>query len=197
MHAELSIDCGLDDKYSGYTEPNTGITYVSDSSYVDAGENHAVAAAGDPAGGRLLPVQSLRSFPSGQWNCYALPTTDAGATYLVRAQFAYGNYDGKNSSSVEFELHLGTVLWDTVSVRLFDDGASGVTTTKEAVFVAWASWAPLCLVNTGGGTPFVSVIELRKLGDGLYPPVSTNQSMSMYTRLKMGTDVPLNRYVAA
>jgi hypothetical protein len=34
MHAELSIDCGLDDKYSGYTEPNTGITYVSDSSYV-------------------------------------------------------------------------------------------------------------------------------------------------------------------
>jgi hypothetical protein len=52
-------------------------------------------------------------------------------------------------------------------------------------------------VNTGGGTPFVSVVELRKLGDGLYPPVSTNQSMSMYTRLKMGTDVPLNRYVAA
>jgi hypothetical protein len=66
------------------------------------------------------------------------------------------------------------------------------------VFRAWASWAPVCLENTGRGTPYVSVVELRKLGDGLYPPVvSGNQSMSMYVRLKMGTHVPLSRYVAA
>jgi hypothetical protein len=107
IHAELSIDCGLTDSYSPYTDPDTGIYYVSDAEYDDAGENHAVAAAGDPAGRRLPPLQSLRSFPSGKWNCYALPT-EARATYLVRAQFAYGNYDGKNSSAVEFALHLGS-----------------------------------------------------------------------------------------
>ena len=45
MHASsgfLSIDCGLDDKYSGYRDEYTGIFYVSDDQYVDSGENHVV-----------------------------------------------------------------------------------------------------------------------------------------------------------
>jgi hypothetical protein len=56
--AELSIDCGLPDSYSPYTDPDTGIYYVSDAKYDDAGENHAVAAAGDPTG-RRAPAPSL------------------------------------------------------------------------------------------------------------------------------------------
>jgi hypothetical protein len=36
----LSIDCGHDANYSGYTDRETGIFYVSDGSYVDVGENH-------------------------------------------------------------------------------------------------------------------------------------------------------------
>ena len=191
LYAELSIDCGLDDKYSDYMDPNTNLRYVSDGTFVDAGENHVVAAAdADQAkNGRVDAIYSLRSFPSGKWNCYALPTATA-ATYLVRMQFLYGNYDNLSSSSVQFEIHLGSVQWDTVTVGLADTNA----TTKEAVFVAWAGWAPVCLVNTGRGTPFVSVVELRKLGDGLYPPVSGNQSMSMYDRRMMGTDAPVTRY---
>nr|CAB3456876.1 unnamed protein product [Digitaria exilis] len=37
----LSIDCGLDDQYSGYEDPSGGggIVYVSDGHYTDAGEN--------------------------------------------------------------------------------------------------------------------------------------------------------------
>jgi len=174
LYAELSIDCGLDDKYSDYMDPNTNLRYVPDGTFVDAGENHVVAAAAaDQAkNGRVDAIYSLRSFPSGKWNCYALPTATA-ATYLVRMQFLYGNYDNLSSSSVQFEIHLGSVPWDTVTVGLADTNA----TTKEAVFVAWAGWAPVCLVNTGRGTPFVSVVELRKLGDGLYPPVSGNHSL--------------------
>ncbi|KAG2634641.1 hypothetical protein PVAP13_2NG173515 [Panicum virgatum] len=107
---------------------------------------------------------------------------------MVRAQFAYGNYDGKSSSSVQFELHLGSNLWDIITVTTDES-----IVTKEAVFVAWAGWAPVCLVNTGGGTPFVSVVELRRLG-GLYPPVSSNRWMSMYARRKMGTDISLARH---
>ncbi|OEL17590.1 putative LRR receptor-like serine/threonine-protein kinase [Dichanthelium oligosanthes] len=175
---ELSIDCGLLDSDSTYKDPDTGIIYVSDSGFVDAGENRVVAAAANQAG-RVSPMQSLRSFPSGKWNCYALRPTQANTTYLVRAQFAYGNYDGLNSSSLQFELHLGSDLWDTINVRSDESNI-----TKEAVFVAWASWAPVCLVNSHGDTPFVSVMELRELGNGLYPPVSVSQSMSMYYDIK-------------
>ncbi|CAN6217401.1 unnamed protein product [Urochloa humidicola] len=186
---ELSIDCGLPDTYGASTDPDTKNKYVPDGSYVDAGENHVVAAvAGQP--GRVSPIQSLRSFPSGKWNCYALPTVTS-TTYLVRAQFAYGNYDGKNSSKVEFELHLGSNLWDTITVTPPEEESNGIT--KEAVFMAWAGWAPVCLVNTGGGTPFVSVVELRRLAR-LYPPVSGDLWMSLYVRRIMGTDVPLTRH---
>jgi hypothetical protein len=39
----LSIDCGLDAESSGYTDKVTDIMYISDGSYVDAGENHRIA----------------------------------------------------------------------------------------------------------------------------------------------------------
>jgi hypothetical protein len=39
----LSIDCGLDADSSRYTDKVTGIVYISDGSYVDAGENHRIA----------------------------------------------------------------------------------------------------------------------------------------------------------
>ncbi|PWZ14730.1 putative leucine-rich repeat receptor-like serine/threonine-protein kinase [Zea mays] len=107
----LSIDCGLDADSSGYTDKVTGIVYVSDGSYVDAGENHRIAP--DLEGTFEGSSQTLRSFPSGQRNCYALPTV-AGTRYLARATFAYGNYDGKNSSALEFDLHLGANYWQTV-----------------------------------------------------------------------------------
>ena len=121
-------------------------------------------------------------------NCYALPT-EAGTRYLVRAEFAYGNYDGKNSSSVEFDLHLGGNYWDTVNAAPASD------VVREALFVAWAGWTPVCLVNTGRGTPFVSVLELRPLGGALYPPVTPGLIMSLYTRRNMGASDSFTRYV--
>nr|XP_025876238.1 probable LRR receptor-like serine/threonine-protein kinase At5g59680 [Oryza sativa Japonica Group] len=181
----LSIDCGLDGNYSsGYKDPDEGITYVPDGTYVDAGENHRVAA--DRESGRLRSDLTVRSFPSGVRNCYALPTV-AGAKYLVRVIAFYGNYDGKNSSSLQFDLYLGVNYWNTVSA----DGDE----VYEAMFVAWASWAPVCLVNTGGGTPFVSSVNLRTLGSGVYHPVlAANQSMCLFDRRNMGSNVSILRY---
>lgn len=179
MHAAgfLSIDCGLEANYSGYTDTIHGIFYVSDGSYVDAGENHGVAA--DKESGRIRPDLTVRSFPSGVRNCYALPT-NAGNKYLVRVVAFYGNYDGKNSSSsLQFDLHLGSNYWDTVQ-------AGSTKQVYEALFVAWASWAPVCLINTGQGTPFVSSVELRMLGSELYPHVMTNQSMRLHFRDILG-----------
>jgi hypothetical protein len=121
-------------------------------------------------------------------NCYALPTR-AGTRYLVRLSFVHGNYDGSNAdagggggvggggwSTLSFDLYLGVDRWATVDKDY----------AHEAVFVAWASWAPVCLINTGSGTPFVSVVELRPLDDALYPSVMANQSMARYVRCSIG-----------
>ncbi|XP_066336156.1 probable LRR receptor-like serine/threonine-protein kinase At1g05700 isoform X2 [Miscanthus floridulus] len=179
----LSIDCGLEANFSGYKDSPTGIVYVSDGPYVDTGENHNITMYDSNLMSLLLPktLHTLRSFPSGVRNCYSLPTV-AGTRYLVRARFYYGNYDGHNSLSLKFELHLGANFWVTADVGVLDDNV-----VYEAVFMAWAGWAPVCLVNIDSGTPFVSVLELRQLGAGLYPPVTPGLIMSMYDRHSMGT----------
>jgi hypothetical protein len=176
----LSIDCGLEANYSGgYTDDeNYGIVYVPDGAYVDGGKNGRVANEYESE--YMRADQTLRSFPSGVRNCYTLPTV-AGGKYLVRVVAAYGNYDGKNSwSTLKFDLYLGVNYWSTVNPNYSE--------TYEALFVAWANLAPVCLVNTGQGTPFVSAVELRPLVDSLYPDhVNANQSMAMYRRRTMGT----------
>ncbi|EEE69550.1 hypothetical protein OsJ_29038 [Oryza sativa Japonica Group] len=196
----LSIDCGLEAN-SSYQDDNR-ILYVPDGPYVDGGENHKVAA--EYASSFQRPDQTLRSFPSGVRNCYTLPTA-AGSKYLVRLVFVYGNYDGKNISSssssaaaaaLRFDLYLGLSRWTTVQ-----GGTGSGGEVHEAVFVAWASWAPVCLVNTGSGTPFVSTVELRPLVDSLYPAVMANQSLAMLRRRNMAAnnfirypDDPYDRY---
>uniref|UniRef100_A0A0D9XCS1 Protein kinase domain-containing protein n=1 Tax=Leersia perrieri TaxID=77586 RepID=A0A0D9XCS1_9ORYZ len=180
----LSIDCGLEANYSGYKDSKTGIVYVSDEPYIDSGENHRIA--NEKSSTKTTDLLTLRSFPSGLRNCYTLPT-HSGSKYLIRLSFVYGNYDGKDSSStLKFDLQLGPYPWVTV-----DKPSDQV---YEAVFVAWARWTPVCLVNVGAGTPFVSTVELRLLDDALYPAVMGNQSMSLYTRRKMGNSSDITRY---
>lgn len=174
----LSIDCGLEAEFSPRKDDDTGIVYVSDGPYVDGGENHKVASGYDNWGTSNQHYHTLRSFPSGLRNCYTLPT-ESGAKYLLRLQFYHGDYDGKISSSVQFDLHLGTNYWET---------CKNVTYWwSEAIFVAWASSVPVCLVNTGGGTPFVNSVLLRKLDATLYPQVNADRSMAMYKRANMGS----------
>ncbi|KAM0854098.1 hypothetical protein ACQ4PT_050658 [Festuca glaucescens] len=79
-----------------------------------------------------------------------------------------------------FDLHLGSNYWLTVPV----DNATSYG-MAEAVFTAWASWVPVCLVNTGTGTPFVNTVELRHLG-ALYPDVVIDQPMNTFGRVNMG-----------
>ncbi|KAJ1289380.1 hypothetical protein BS78_02G159700 [Paspalum vaginatum] len=182
----LSIDCGLDDdRLSGYKDPDTGIEYVSDSGYIDAGENHRIAS--DLVGSWPVSYDTLRSFPSGTRNCYALPAV-AGTRYLLRAFFTYGNYDGKNSSRLQFDLYLGPNYWETTH----PDATSPYA--REAIFVAWAAWAPFCLVNTGRGTPFVSILELRPLGATLYSQLTPDLILSRYARHNMGANDWMTRY---
>ncbi|EMS48750.1 hypothetical protein TRIUR3_18830 [Triticum urartu] len=132
----LSIDCGLDAKFSGRKDTHTDIAYVSDGPYVDGGENRRVAAEFDTPSASLEDLRTLRSFPSGLRNCYTLPTK-SGAKYLVRMVFFHGNYDGKPAV---FDLHLGTNYWDRMTIRNMTDTQYW---WSEAIFIAWASWVPV------------------------------------------------------
>uniref|UniRef100_A0A0D9XCS6 Protein kinase domain-containing protein n=1 Tax=Leersia perrieri TaxID=77586 RepID=A0A0D9XCS6_9ORYZ len=172
----LNIDCGLEAKHGGYKDPQTGLHFVSDEPYIDgAGEIRRVS----PEEARRRPryMRTLRAFPSGVHNCYMLPTV-AGEKYLFRVEFVYGNYDGRNSSSVQFDLYFGVNLWDTVN--------RAVRQEDEAVFVAPASWLPVCLANTNVTTPFVSYMQLIRLPREVYPIINgPGQSMSRYIRDSM------------
>lgn len=175
----------MDPNYGSYKNPDDGIVYEPDGQYVDGGENHMVAP--EHQSGTFRPYSTVRSFPSGVRNCYALPTV-AGAKYLVRVRSAYGNYDGKNSSStIQFDLYLGVNYWATVKDPWNE--------FHEALFVAWASWVPVCLLNTGRGTPFASSVVLRRLSSELYPVINAKQSMRMISRKNVGSDISTLRYI--
>uniref|UniRef100_A0A0E0B1V6 non-specific serine/threonine protein kinase n=1 Tax=Oryza glumipatula TaxID=40148 RepID=A0A0E0B1V6_9ORYZ len=190
----LSIDCGLDQDYNTDSLVG-GITYVSDGAYVDAGESRRVTTVykDEWKGPRYQTLYTLRSFPSsvtGERSCYSLPT-NKGDKYNVRLEFLYGNYDGLDSAYLTFNLTLGVNHWDTV---ILDTTINYGYKAYAAVFVAWAMWVPVCLVNTGGGTPFVSTVELRPFRSLAYPTV--NQSLSLYERRSMrsGPDVDIIRF---
>ncbi len=189
----LSIDCGLKDDESYTADLGGGITYVPDGAYVDGGNNSKVTTVyrDDWKGPRYQTLYTLRSFPSdtGDRSCYSLPTNE-GDKYIVRLEFLYGNYDGLDSPFLTFNLTLGVNHWDTV---ILDTSTNYGYKAYTAVFDAWSRWAPVCLVNTGGGTPFVSTVELRPLRSLAYP--TTNQSLSLYERRSMrsGADVDIIR----
>ncbi|CAA6667508.1 unnamed protein product [Spirodela intermedia] len=117
---------------------------------------------------QFINTERTGTFPNGTRNCYRLSPVQSGNKYLIRAGFLYGNYDGQGSSPI-FDLHIGVNFW---------------TTSK---------WDPrgdliqVCLVNTGTGTPFISVLELRPLLNFMYPFANASQPLVNQERWNYGT----------
>ncbi|KAJ1386005.1 Malectin-like carbohydrate-binding domain [Sesbania bispinosa] len=156
----ISIDCGLVDEPS-YTDETTSINYTSDANFTDTGVSHSIS----PKYKASLDRQfwNVRSFPGGTRNCYTLVVPQGNnKKYLVRARFAYGNYDGKDSLP-EFDIYLGAKWWETV---VFEDASTVIT--KEIIYAASSDYVHVCLFNTNNGTPFISVLELRVLNSDAY-----------------------------
>uniref|UniRef100_A0A0D3H5T5 non-specific serine/threonine protein kinase n=1 Tax=Oryza barthii TaxID=65489 RepID=A0A0D3H5T5_9ORYZ len=194
VHAEptslgfVSIDCGLSGR--PYVDEITNISYVSDDAYIATGEKHEISSEY-----RNLALYrsglSLRSFPSGGRNCYAVAAAAARgrSKYLVRAWFMHGDYDGGGgslaSTPVRFDLYIGLAFWFEMTVS---DAAT--TYAFEAITVAAAggssSSLSVCLVDNGHGTPFVSSLEVRPMSSDMYPDAVANQSLGLFTRGNMG-----------
>ncbi|CAL9122026.1 unnamed protein product [Musa textilis] len=177
----ISLDCGYGlDAQAYYVGPLSGIRYVSDAPYIDSGETHNISSvyASVTVPQRFLTV---RSFPSGARNCYTFKSMTPRLKYLIRASFLYGNYDSKNSPSVQFDLHLGVNFWKTITVT----NRSKVYYT-ETIMEATTDLISVCLVNNGRGTPFISSLELRPLNRTLYPVVNSSRSLILSSRFDMG-----------
>ncbi|PON47849.1 Malectin-like carbohydrate-binding domain containing protein [Parasponia andersonii] len=165
----LSIDCGA--STSNYIDATTGFTYVSDEGFTANGVNRVIADA--------YKVQvneqqfwNVRSFPEGRRNCYTLkPTLGKGTKYAVRARFMYGNYDNEGQPPT-FDLFLGVDLWDTVITQY-----PWFRVEKEIIFFPTEDRIDVCLVNTGYGIPFISVLELRPWNNQTYNVNETGSVM--------------------
>ncbi|XP_073262711.1 LOW QUALITY PROTEIN: probable LRR receptor-like serine/threonine-protein kinase At1g05700 [Populus alba] len=154
----ISIDCGAE---KDYRDGKTGITYKTDTDFIRTGKNKVVA----PGYYLTIPylgdmVNSLRTFPEGERNCYTLkPRQGKNQNYYVRAFFHYGNYDSKNQAQIMFDLYIGVNRWTTVGLY---------PAYYEIIHYSVTDTIYVCLVNTGFGVPFINGLDLRFMNDSLY-----------------------------
>ncbi|KAG6665189.1 hypothetical protein CIPAW_02G144000 [Carya illinoinensis] len=171
----ISIACGLPAN-STYKEGTTNIDYISDANYIDTGISKSIAS--EFQGTLQQQVWNVRSFPQGVRNCYTINIT-RGTKYLIRGTFVHGNYDGQGNLP-EFDLYLGTNMWDTVKVE-----NASYSIIKELIHVPSRNYIHVCLVNTGLGTPFISAIEFRPLKNHTYVIISG--SLALLLRADAGS----------
>ncbi|XP_038696402.1 probable LRR receptor-like serine/threonine-protein kinase At4g29180 [Tripterygium wilfordii] len=187
----ISIDCGATENFN-YVDTDTGISYTSDGFYVDSGMNKNISSEyAYPNNPNLpLPLSDLRSFPSGNKNCYTLTTSAGiGSLNLIRASFLYGNYDGENKLP-DFDLYVDVNLWTSVKFN----NASHVVTT-EIISTASSNATHVCLLNKGLGTPFISALELRPLNSSIYgTEYSDSASLVLFKRWDIGSTNGTGRY---
>eukprot|EP00257_Ricinus_communis_P025169 XP_025012583.1 putative leucine-rich repeat receptor-like serine/threonine-protein kinase At2g19230 [Ricinus communis] len=175
----ISIDCGIEDG-SSYVDENTGINYVSDAPYISSGVSERISSEINT---KNIDKQylTLRSFSEGKKSCYTLNATQGkNNKHLIRAGFLYGNYD-EQGNIPRFDLYLGPNWWETVIL----EGASSFFTV-EIIHVPSSNHIDICLVNTGFGTPFISVLELRPLYNDIYV-MSASGSLQNFGRYDCGS----------
>ncbi|XP_010481036.2 PREDICTED: receptor-like protein kinase At3g21340 [Camelina sativa] len=180
----ITLDCGLLPDGSPYTNPSTGLTFTSDSSFIASGKNGRVSK--DSERNFEKAFITLRYFPDGERNCYSLKVTQ-GTNYLIRASFLYGNYDGLNTIP-NFDLFIGPNKWTTVNFNGTEGGLF-----EEMIHMSRSSSLHICLVKTGTTTPMISTLELRPLRSDTY--ISANgSSLQLFFRGYLDDSVPVLRY---
>uniref|UniRef100_M4ENP5 Protein kinase domain-containing protein n=1 Tax=Brassica campestris TaxID=3711 RepID=M4ENP5_BRACM len=181
----ITLDCGLLPDGSPYTDPSTGLTFTSDTSFVESGKNGRVDK--DFERNFEKAFVTLRYFPEGQRNCYNVKVTQ-GTKYLIRASFFYGNYDGLQTLP-NFDLFLGPNKWTTVNLNATVPGGQ----YREIIHMSKLSSLQICLVKTGTTTPMISTLELRPLRSDIYIS-DTGSSLQFLSRTYLKGSGSILRY---
>ncbi|XP_028763320.1 putative leucine-rich repeat receptor-like protein kinase At2g19210 [Neltuma alba] len=180
------MDCGAG---KDYLDEVTGIRSKTEEGFIESGTNHGLAPNINfnncaPTINRQL--MTVRSFVERERNCYALkPKQQNNQKYLIRAIFAYGNYDLRNQAPV-FDLYLGINYWTTV--RTFPNGPQIFPTEIIMQQDGTREMVQVCLVNTEQGTPFINALDLRPLSNSLYlAPLPLIVDFTFPVRMDLGS----------
>ncbi|KAK4267381.1 hypothetical protein QN277_024168 [Acacia crassicarpa] len=189
----IRIDCGAREDY---TDSKTKSSYKADDfRFVEYGEGHNVPSnyTKEQIGNQL---KTLRSFPKGKRNCYTVPITpsnNGNTYYLVRTFFAYGNYDNIGTIP-SFDLYIGVNYWATFNESSGDIAASGGIVRFEVIHVSSTDKINVCLVNTGHGTPFISLLEVFPWQNSRYDQIASS-FLRLMSRSKLGMSEDDTTYV--
>lgn len=148
----LHIDCGAPAEYTD----EHGITWRTDDAYVSTG---AVGLTTSTAVWREL--LNCRYFQNSRGkNCYSLPTMPE-QTYMLRAEFNYGNYDGAGAAEppyLSFRMAIDSTIVENVTINR----GLHFNHIRELTFKALRNETSLCLLrDQTNSTPFISSIALR------------------------------------
>ncbi|KAG5143710.1 hypothetical protein JHK82_019405 [Glycine max] len=161
------LDCG------GTKEVTVdNLTYIPDESYIKVGKTTTINKPD------LLPILStLRYFPdtSAKKYCYSLPVIK-GSKYLVKTMYYYGGFDGRNKQPPVFDQIIEGTRWSVVNTT--EDYAKGLSSYFDIVVVPSGKTLSVCLArnaHTGGASPFISALEVKRLDASFYNPTDFNK----------------------
>ncbi|CAH2060204.1 unnamed protein product [Thlaspi arvense] len=180
----ISLDCGLPDDESPYNDAFNGLTFTSDSRFIQTGKSSRVHKDLN----KILGKQylTLRYFPEGKRNCYSIDVK-SGTNYLIAVSSVYGNYDGLNLDP-NFDIYIGPNKWLNMDLEGRQNG-----TKEEILHKARSNSLDICLVKTGTTLPLVSAIEIRPLRDNTY--VAQSGSLKLSFRGYLNNSDGFIRYV--
>ncbi|XP_020238888.1 probable LRR receptor-like serine/threonine-protein kinase At1g05700 isoform X2 [Cajanus cajan] len=183
----ISIDCGVNE---GYTDKTTNLQYEADD--IQFGEIYNISSIYNFNYVTQIQKQlnTLRSFPNGKRNCYTMtPKQGKNKKYIIRAYFAYGNYDNKNKPPI-FDLYIGVNIFKTINFTEVDK-----VIRIEAIHFASIDTIDFCLVNIDQGVPFISLLELWPLDNSIYQTSSTLLTLDLLTRINLGASEDNNSFI--
>ncbi|CAN7018324.1 unnamed protein product [Brassica oleracea var. botrytis] len=179
----ISLDCGLPIEESPYDNEFNGLTFTSDSTFIQTGKSGRVHKdLNDVLSKQYL---TLRYFPEGKRNCYSLDVKP-DTKYLIAVSSVYGNYDGLNLDP-NFDIYIGPNKWMSINLKGRPNG-----TLDEIIHKSMSNSLDICLVKTGTTSPIISAIEIRPLRDNTY--VSQSGSLRLSFRVYLNNSDGFIRY---
>ncbi|CAG7907436.1 unnamed protein product [Brassica rapa] len=179
----ISLDCGLPIEESPYDNEFNGLTFTSDSTFIQTGKSGRVHK--DFKDVLSKQYLTLRYFPEGKRNCYSLDVKP-DTKYLIAVSSVYGNYDGLNLDP-NFDIYIGPNKWISINLKGRPNG-----TLDEIIHKSMSNSLDICLVKTGTTSPIISAIEIRPLRDNTY--VSQSGSLRLSFRVYLNNSDGFIRY---